>query len=202
MNTEYTDIFRTAQKIKPLLVLLEDGLYLLADTVGYPSDGEGHFFFSVPDKLTEFQAMRNTYYSSDYLKATDSFPLFLYPTESSRLIDENRVEEYVKLFKESKNPPRVLAYYEAGFFSVLLDGHHKACAAAKLETYLHCITIIPNSGIAPNSGSILKSLWFSSMKVLAGKELTNIYLSTSKKNKKHDLLTPLPEFSLNDRKIN
>lgn len=66
----------------------------------------------------------------------------IYPTQSSELIHEERVDEYIQIMKNGSNPPRGLAYYEKGFVCALLDGHHKACAASALGKRLNCLTII------------------------------------------------------------
>jgi hypothetical protein len=52
------------------------------------------------------------------------------------------------MLKSDKNPPRALAYHYSGFMNLLLDGHHKACAAASLGKYVRCLTIIPADGCA------------------------------------------------------
>lgn len=41
--------------------------------------------------------------------------------------------------------PRAIAYYAQGFISFLLDGHHKACAAALAHKPVRCIAITPCS---------------------------------------------------------
>ena len=41
MNSGFVSITDSAEKIKPLLGLLRDGYYVLADTICFPSDGDG-----------------------------------------------------------------------------------------------------------------------------------------------------------------
>jgi len=146
MNSGFVNIMDSVEKIKPLLGLLSDGYYALADTICLPSDGEGNFFYDVPDKLTRFESLCDDYYCNWNLCCTGHFPLFLYPTQSSSLINNERVDHYVKILNSDKNPPRALAYHYCGFMSLLLDGHHKACAAASLGKYVRCLTIIPADG--------------------------------------------------------
>ena len=52
MNSEFSGMKSAFNNIKPLLGLLDDGYYVLADTRLYPSNGQGEFFYSVPNELT------------------------------------------------------------------------------------------------------------------------------------------------------
>ena len=142
MNSEYKGIINAVEKIKPLLGLLNDGYYVLADVKLYPSDGQGSFFYSVPNELTYNKATCSEYYDSKFYSSVDGYPAYIYPTQSSELINEERVDEYIRMMKENSNFPRGLAYYETGFMCALLDGHHKACAASVLGKTLSCLTII------------------------------------------------------------
>lgn len=142
MNSEYKGIINAVESIKPLLGLLADGYYVLADVKLYPSDGQGVFFYSVPNELTYNEASCSEYYDSDFLCSVEGYPAYIYPTQSSELIHEERVDEYIQIMKNGSNPPRGLAYYEKGFVCALLDGHHKACAASALRKRLNCLTII------------------------------------------------------------
>ena len=143
MNSEYKGIINSVDNIKLLLGLLNDGYYVLADVKLFPSDGQGNFFYSVPNELTYNEAVCDMFYDSKFSCSVDGFPAYMYPTQSSKLIHEERVEEYIKIMKENTNPPRGLAFYEKGFVCALLDGHHKACAASALGKTLNCLTIIP-----------------------------------------------------------
>lgn len=142
INSEYKGIMNAAEHIKPLLGLLRDGYYLLADAKLYPSDGQGEFFYSVPNELSYNEASCSEYYDSNLHCSTDGFPAYIYPTQSSALIQEQRVEKYIEMMKNCTNPPRGLAYYEEGFVCALLDGHHKACVSSALGKLLNCLTII------------------------------------------------------------
>lgn len=141
VNADYKDIHSSAQTLKPLLGLLDDGIYLLADVEYSPTDGNGRFFHSVPNELTLNDALCDTYLTEEY-DSVDGFPTYLYPTQSAAVCNPQRVEEYVNIFRDNPNPPRGIAYYEKGFISALLDGHHKACAAVLLGIKLNCLTIM------------------------------------------------------------
>lgn len=146
MNSGFINIKDSAEKIKPLLGLLRDGYYVLADTLCLPSNGEGGFFYDVSGDLKYYDSVCDEYYCNWNFKSIRHFPLFLYPTQSSSLINDDRVEYYTQLLKSEKEPPRVLAYNYEGFMNLILDGHHKACAAASLGQYVRCLTIIRADG--------------------------------------------------------
>jgi len=59
---------------------------------------------------------------------------------------QERVDYYTQRFDTTDTFPRAIAFYCAEGISVLLDGHHKACAAARLGRQLPCITIFPFGG--------------------------------------------------------
>lgn len=143
LNTEYKGIMEFIKLIKPLLGLLNDGYYVLADTKLCPTDGQGNFFYTVPNELTYNAATCDAYYDSNFYSSAYGIPAYIYPTQSAEIIQEKRIDDYVEIFRKSDNPPRALAYYEQGFVCALLDGHHKACAASILGERLNCLTIIP-----------------------------------------------------------
>ncbi len=172
LNSNYTDIKTSAEMLKPLLALLDDGYYILADVPHCPTDGNNNFFWSVPNKLTESPAFCDEYYNSDLYSCTDSFPQYLYPTQSAELCTQKRIDEYVEILKNNPSPPRALAYHEYGFISALLDGHHKATASALLGQKINCLTIIKASGCTfgkgvkyINNGIEINSINFSNIRV-------------------------------------
>lgn len=91
------------------------------------------------------QATCDCCYDHEFLTAVNSFPAYLYPTQSDDLLNDERVQYYVDEFRCGKKPHGI-AYHEAGFISALLDGHHKAAAAAQLGIPLNCLTIIGMTG--------------------------------------------------------
>lgn len=143
INADFTDIEHSVEILSPLLGLLETGVYMIADIPHYPTDGCGKFFWNVTSEKTYYDAACDEYYLSDFFDVTDSFPAYLYPTQSTKRYNPQRVTEYAKRFSKSKSRPRAVAYSHYGFMSALLDGHHKACAAALLGEQVNCITIIP-----------------------------------------------------------
>lgn len=142
INSDYTD-FRTAlQNIEPILDLLDDGYYVVADAKLYPTDGSGRFFMNVPNKLSDIDAARDQYYNHELLNIAEGFPAYIYPTQSNSALNVNQAGFYIdKIDKD--NAPRAVAYYDYGFVCALLDGHHKAYAAAMKGCTLSALVIIP-----------------------------------------------------------
>ncbi len=185
INSDFRDIETSFEILKPLLGLLEDGVYLLADVPHYSTNGDGKFFYDISNEPTSYKAACMDYYFSELLTPVSSFPAYLYPTQSDKCINKERVEYYVDLLKNSKNPPRAIAYHEVGFISALLDGHHKAIAAAALGLPINCLTIIKGfncSHISPN-GTVEK-LHFSAIVIPND---IGYYHKTDKKNSRVDI---------------
>lgn len=167
INSEYIDIKTSAKLLEPLLGLLPDGIYLLADVPHYPTDGSDKFFYDISNDAARVAATCSSYYNHEFLTVVDGFPAYIYPTQSDKCISKERVDYYVELLKNSNNPPRAIAYYENGFISALLDGHHKAIAAAILGIPINCLTIIKGSecSYTDSSGNKTEKLLFSSIEI-------------------------------------
>ncbi len=142
INQDYVNIRTSAETLKPLLGLLEEGYYLLADVYHTPTDGKKQYFANVSDVLEQFMPACDSYYNHEFLTVTDGFPAYLFPTQSNACLNQKHAESYLERMKRP-NAPRAIAYYHCGFTSALLDGHHKAYAAAILGMQLPCLTIIP-----------------------------------------------------------
>ena len=211
MNSEFVSLMDSAEKIKPLLGLLSDGYYVLADVICFPSDGDGHFFYEVPDEPKYYEAACDGYYSSFDYSIYDHFPLFLYPSQSSLLISNKRVEYYAQILKTENNPPRALAYHFTGFMNLLLDGHHKACAAASLGKAIRCLTIIPMDGClfvpgkfkAGENGKpdnpLIKSIHFAGLEVIPEEEM--YYRDVFADRWKRSDIYPIRKYSLTENRI-
>ncbi|MCH5348215.1 MAG: hypothetical protein J1E40_02735 [Oscillospiraceae bacterium] len=207
INTGYKDIHTSAEFLKPFLGLLDNGIYVLADVSYYPTDGNGRFFYSVPNGFAEYPVTCDVYYVSSILACADGFPAYLYPTQSSELINTKRVEEYMDILKNDPSPPRGLAYWQNGFISALLDGHHKACAAARLGKKISCLTIIRADGFRPAGEynrsdmkkTFVKDVIFSTIEYPAKEgQVWGDYFSDYKENK---IGPPFPEYKLTGREF-
>ena len=141
INSDYVNLETSIDNIKALLTLLKSGLYLIADAICYPTDGE-NFFWNVPNNLKEFLSAGPVYLG----EGTYVFdqPVYLYPTQTTDSYNKDRVDYYIKKFKNSAdNKPRAIVYNFEDFINFIIDGHHKACASTLLKEPVSCILIIP-----------------------------------------------------------
>jgi hypothetical protein len=166
INSPFVSLENSILNIQPLLGLLTDGVYAIADIPAYPTDGDGNYFWAVSNKLKSVSASVNTFLSVDDFCAVDSFPIYLYPSQSTENFYKERVDYYLPTASE-KNAPRAIAYYIGGFISVLLDGHHKAAAAALSQNPINCITIIPFTSYSLKNSllSLRENVYFSGLKL-------------------------------------
>lgn len=168
INSEFVNLDNSIDALSPLLSLLESGLYVVADTLCYPTDGDGHFFWNVSNTLTESSATVGVLLPEDDYNFVDGEPIFLYPTENTNCFNEERVEYYINTIKNSISPPRAIVYNFKEFMSFIIDGHHKACAAAILGKAVNCISIIPFSGYKYKNiknEMVIDSLYFSTIEL-------------------------------------
>lgn len=145
INEPFTSLEDSIETLEPLLELLDTGLYLIADALCYPTDGDGHFFWNLPCDPAGSPAMEPILLKDRVHPYIWGHPAFLYPTENAECYDEDRVRHYIDVYGKSDNTPRALVYNFGQFISFLLDGHHKACAAALLKRPVKCLVIIPFS---------------------------------------------------------
>ncbi len=145
INSEYNGINNAIAALTPLLELLDDGYYVIADARLYPTDGTDRYFANVPDSLSTITATCCEYYNHEFLTTSGGFPAYLYPTQSNTALNTQRADDYLNVI-DKDNAPRAIAYYHSGFVCALLDGHHKAYAAAKKGCMLSTLVIIPMDG--------------------------------------------------------
>ena len=141
INSYYVNLETSIDNIKALLTLLKSGLYLIADVICYPTDGE-NFFWNIPNNLKEFLSAGPVYLG----EGTYVFdqPVYLYPTQTTDSYNKDRVDYYIEKFKNSTyNKPRAIVYNFEDFINFIIDGHHKACASTLLKEPVSCILIIP-----------------------------------------------------------
>ena len=142
INSEYISIENSVEDLSPITGLLKSGYYVIADAPQYPTAGDEHFFVNVPDELTYRQSACAEYYSNKYLAVLGGYPAYIYPTQSNSCLNPDRANEYLTIIDKPCSP-RAIALYNYGFISALLDGHHKAYAAARKGCMLKCLVIIP-----------------------------------------------------------
>lgn len=142
INSDFTDFKTAVENIEPILELLEDGYYVIADAKLYPTYGENDFFANVSDKMSYIDSVCLDYYNGDFFTVTESFPAYIYPTQSNDCLNTEWAKHYLDRI-DKENAPRAIAYYDYGFLCALLDGHHKAYAAAMNGVQLRTLLIIP-----------------------------------------------------------
>lgn len=144
LNGGFTRLEDAVPALSPLLELLPSGVYVLAENDAYPADGGGRFFWDVPDQLTPNLATSPVYLSDDdYESQYEALPpMFLYPSQRRSRLDPERVRYYQERFQQGGLLPHGIAFSVVGGVSILLDGHHKAAAAALLGRPLPCLTIL------------------------------------------------------------
>ena len=145
LNGGFAQLEDAVPSLSPLLELLPEGVYVLAESDAYPADGDRQFFWNVPDHLKVCSAtalVRLTDDDYDYNYECVP-PVFLYPSQRRSRLDLERVEYYKERFQQDGPLPHGIALNVAEGMSVLLDGHHKASAAALLGRTLPCLTVLP-----------------------------------------------------------
>ena len=145
LNGGFTRLEEAVPALSPLLELLPEGVYVLAESDAYPAGGCGQFFWGVSDCLEPNPATALVWLSDDdYDYNYERIPpKFLYPSQRRSRLDMERVDYYKERFRQDGPLPHGLALYVTEGMSVLLDGHHKAAAAALLGRTLPCLTVLP-----------------------------------------------------------
>lgn len=145
LNGGFVRLEDAVPALSPLLELLSEGVYVLAESDAYPTDGDGQFFWDVPDRLKPNPATALVYLNDDDYDYNYECvpPVFLYPSQRQSRLDMGRVDYYKERFQQEGSLPHGIAVYVTEGMSVLLDGHHKAAAAALLGRTLPCLTVLP-----------------------------------------------------------
>ena len=156
INSPYCGFQDAIDRIGPVLGLLDDGLHVVAAADLYPSDGNGHFFWNVPNDFTYQPGTVSACVAvDDQWGVASGVPAFLYPSQSTDRFDAARVEHYRAVWDDALQGyppaqcvvpphqgaeprtgapastfPRAIAYAVGELIAVLLDGHHKAGACA------------------------------------------------------------------------
>lgn len=136
LNGENLTFADALDALMPLLGLLDDNYYVILDTELYPTDGNGHLFWNVPNSDVCVPGSCLFYRGEGewgFLR-----PHFTVATQSVDKLQESRVEYY-----RAHPGCRAVAYYMDGYITALLDGHHKAMAAAVEHRKVKALVIMP-----------------------------------------------------------
>ena len=202
INSDFISLEDSIETITPLLKLLNNGFYMIADVECYPTDGNGNFFWNVPNDLVLNPATAMRCLRDDDFTYIGRQPVYLYPTQTTDAYNSERVDYYIEKFKKmSDNEPRAIVYNCGEFINFIIDGHHKACAAALLGKSLKCI-LIKKAGYFMESekGKWVDKLYFFSLYEKAtSKNVPKKYLPFKKNEMK---IEKLNEIKLEDGRVN
>ena len=202
INSDFISLEDSIETITPLLKLLNNGFYMIADVECYPTDGNGNFFWNVPNDLVLNPATAMKCLRDDDFTYIGRQPVYLYPTQTTDAYNSERVDYYIeKLKKMSDNEPRAIVYNCGEFINFIIDGHHKACAAALLGKPLKCI-LIKKAGYFMESekGKWVDKLYFFSLyEKVTSKNVPKKYLPFKKNEMK---IEKLNEIKLEDGRVN
>lgn len=149
LNQPFLSLEESLKNIEPLLGLLPTGYYALADLELFPTDGNDNFFWSVGNKPTLNKATCPMYDDGNW---SEDGPKYILPTQPPRLFNRDTAEFY-----RTNDDYRAIAYYLDGYLCALLDGHHKAVAAALEKRPLKALVILPTTGmVIPNDNQGIK----------------------------------------------
>ncbi|WP_176691630.1 hypothetical protein [Superficieibacter electus] len=138
-NQPFHDLPTSLSHLEPLLMLLPSGYYLLEDRELYPTDGNGHFFWDVSQQKSLNPATVSV--MDREMQYSTPGPLYLLPTQSPAHYNAERAAYY-----RDKPDTRAIAwYFNDAYLCALLDGHHKASAAALEKRPLKSLVIAPVS---------------------------------------------------------
>lgn len=136
----FSGLEEALERLAPVIGLLPPRYYVLSLVDCCPTDGNGRFFWDIPNDYTHSPATAQTYDPETY-SVLPVFPRFLHPTQSTGKYDPGRVEQYRQMIREGKPLSPALAYSAFEYLSILLDGHHRACACALEGVLLPCLVL-------------------------------------------------------------
>lgn len=139
LNQPFVSLEQALKNLEPLLGLLPSGYYALADLELFPTDGDGKFFWAIENKPTLNKASCQIYDDGNW---SEDRPKYILPTQPPRLFNNDTAEFY----RKNENY-RAIAYYLDGYLCALLDGHHKAVAAALEKRPVKTLVILPATGV-------------------------------------------------------
>lgn len=136
VSRQLLDVTKVTEKeiavIAPVLETLQSGFYIVSLVKHWPTVGDEFLFWEAFGKNCRPPALLH---GSDPRDG-----LFLFPTYSDRRANENLVAKYEEGIAGGRHPVGI-SLYHGGRLSLLLDGHHRAVAYARLEEEVPCLHI-------------------------------------------------------------
>ena len=144
INAGFSTMENAVSAIEPLLGLLASGLYVVADFDLFPAVRSGrswlHYFWDEKDYHAEAKFCH--WHVGGFTEKHDS-PHYFLPTQRASLMNPEQVQHYRSRLNDGDSFPRAVALYLNGCVSLLLDGHHKAAAAAAEGQPVRTLVIFP-----------------------------------------------------------
>ena len=101
INSDFISLEDSIETITPLLKLLNNGFYMIADVECYPTDGNGNFFWNVPNDLVLNPATAMKCLRDDDFTYIGRQPVYLYPTQTTDAYNSERVDYYIEKLKST-----------------------------------------------------------------------------------------------------
>jgi hypothetical protein len=150
LNHKFISLEKSLKNLQFLLGLLPSGYYALVDTELCPTDGNREFFWKLNNKPTYNKASWPIY-GGDGLWS-HGIPYYILPTQPPSHYNPKQAEFY-----RNNDDYRAIAYHMEGYLCALIDGHHKAVAAAMDKKKVRAMVIIPTSSVSiPNDNQNYK----------------------------------------------
>lgn len=139
MNAPYTGLRDAVERMRPLLGILKSGHYMVADYALFPFSGGTYFWHDLH--------IPEVFYTWNCRWGVESCvvricPSYMIPSQRAATCNPERIDHYAQL-PDTQDYPRAIGLYLSGNMVLLLDGHHKAAAAASRGSMVRCLVIIP-----------------------------------------------------------
>jgi hypothetical protein len=150
LNHKFISLEKSLENLQFLFGLLPSGYYALVDAELCPTNGNGEFFWKLNNTPT-YNKASCLIYGGDGLWS-NGIPYYILPTQPPSHYTPQQVELY-----RNNDDYRAIAYHMDGYLCALIDGHHKAVAAALDKKKLKTLVIIPTSSVSiPNDNQNYK----------------------------------------------
>ena len=162
LNISFDCMEKSFEALKPFFGLLESGYYLLSEEELFPTNGDEEFFWKIGSEPKLNQATYMKYDSEDFRLGTAKAKYML-PTQPPERFNRQCAEEY-----RTRKDTRALAYSTEGNLCAVLDGHHKATAAAIDGKSMKTLLISPMTAVAQTmegKGKWKRTLYFNEFKL-------------------------------------
>jgi len=140
LNSKFTSLDEALERLEPLFGILPTGYYAIVDTELCPTNGNGEFFWNFKS-VAEYNKASCPIYGGDGLWSS-GIPYYILPTQSPKNFNSKQADFY-----KNNEGYQAIAYHLDGYLCALLDGHHKAVAAAIQKRKVKSLVIIPATSV-------------------------------------------------------